>query len=827
MNDFKKIVIPSLQRDYVQGNQHDKIEPFIEYLLDGLNSDKGIDLNYIYGIEDDKKETFSPIDGQQRLTTLWLLRMYLISRANINNPTDKKILDQKLVYQTREYAHDFCMEMAEHINELITPQHTLVKIEEQNWFIDAWRHDTTVRGCISTLEIIDRKFGCNDAVKMLEGFDEKLHYTIEPLPADDVNGDIYIKMNGRGVPLTEYENLKSWLDKKVEDLFGKDNSCFVSSWRENMDNEWTDMVWKNLDDDSQKSLMDNYQLRLLYTLTFLYWRKQNLAGSIEDSDSNLENLSISLGIKYYDNKDVLKEEIADKILHKIIKRENFGLSLYVLDRLPLFNKDALRFIEESYKKLYSLWNDLNNLKIESQNEVDRKLYFWKANEETKLFFQMFLNETLESIPYGKLALCYSVIACPYESFEDFYEWMYHMRNLIINQDIYNGNIDSVMESIEKMSDYLSGDLAVRFDLIFESDQYEDALKAFTKQQRDEEKHKISIKDDELRRFIRRLENHPFFVGQIKFMFDFCGTEPESDSEELSYRIKFIRYAEVMKCLFDENGFSKRYDHWRLRRALLGCSTHHGFGYERSSNWNFLSSRSDKKRFISDSESYEGQHNKCLQSVVEVIANKVFNKSASGLKIQDIDINGILNEIAEDKFKSGSKPITDWRKYFYDEYIWDYIEQHNVRWYSDNEIYLMKKIKWSGEHIDIRVYYLYNKLKKLPEFENGYWKDWKYDIWSYKESCVYFEKKFHDKTLAIDIEHDNDTDNSFKFYIFVREDKEKTEKLTELTNEMPGEISNDNYDVVRYVIRDSITFDDISDKIKTVIEVLEVNKSYLF
>lgn len=36
MNDLKKIVIPSLQRDYVQGNQHDKIEPFIEYLLDGL-----------------------------------------------------------------------------------------------------------------------------------------------------------------------------------------------------------------------------------------------------------------------------------------------------------------------------------------------------------------------------------------------------------------------------------------------------------------------------------------------------------------------------------------------------------------------------------------------------------------------------------------------------------------------------------------------------------------------------------------------------------------------------------------------------------------------
>lgn len=826
MNDLKKIVIPSLQRDYVQGNQHDKIEPFIEYLLDGLNSDKGIDLNYIYGIEDDKKETFSPIDGQQRLTTLWLLRMYLISRANIINPTDKKVLDQKLVYQTREYAHDFCMEMAEHINELFTTQCKLVKIEEQNWFIDAWRHDTTVRGCISTLETIDRKFGSNDAVKMLEGFDEKLHYTIESLRADDVNGDIYIKMNGRGVPLTEYENLKSWLDKKVQELFGKDNSCFVSKWRENMDNEWTDMVWKNLV-ESQKSLIDidNYQLRLLYTLTFLYWRKQNLAGSIEDSDSNLEDLSISLGIKNYDNKDILKGEIADKILHKIIKRENFGLSLYVLDRLPLFNKDALRFIGESYKKLYSLWNDLNNLKIKSQNEIDRKIYFWKADEETTLFFQMFLDEAFESIPYDKLALCYSVIACPYESFEDFYEWMYRMRNLIINQDIHNGNIDSVMESIDKMSDYLSGDLAVRFDLIFGSGQYEDALKAFTKQQRDEEKHKLNIKNAELQRLIRSLENHPFFVGQIKFMFDFCGTEPESESEEFSYKIKFIRYAEVMKCLFDENGFAKSYDHWRLRRALLGCSTHYEFGYARSSNWNFLSSRSDKKRFISDSGSDEGQeqpHNKCLQSVVEVIANKVFDNSDSELKNKDFDINGILNEIADDKFMLGSKPITDWRKYFYDKYIWDYIEQQNVRWNSGDDIYLMKKIQWNGEHVDIRVYHLYNKFKKLPEFENGCWKDWKYDIWSYNESCVYFEKKLNDKPLVINITHNSVTDNAFKFNIFVRDDIEKTKKLTEFTNELPGELSND-----KYVIRDSITFEEIKDKIKTVIEVLEANKYYLF
>ena len=75
---------------------------------------------------------------------------------------------------------------------------------------------------------------------------------------------------------------------------------------------------------------------------------------------------------------------------------------------------------------------------------------------------------------------------------------------------------------------------------------------------------------------------------------------------------------------------------------------------------------------------------------------------------------------------------------------------------------------------------------------------------------------------INITHNSVTDNAFKFNIFVRDDKEKTKKLTEFTNELQGELSND-----KYVIRDSITFEEIKDKIKTVIEVLEANKSYLF
>ena len=55
----KTILIPLLQRDYVQGGREDVISPFIDSLLE-----KDTDLNYIYGYEEDG--CFVPIDGQQR-----------------------------------------------------------------------------------------------------------------------------------------------------------------------------------------------------------------------------------------------------------------------------------------------------------------------------------------------------------------------------------------------------------------------------------------------------------------------------------------------------------------------------------------------------------------------------------------------------------------------------------------------------------------------------------------------------------------------------------------------------------------------------------------
>ena len=77
----KTIRIPLLQRDYVQGGKESIISPFIDYLVDENHAS---DLNYIYGYTE--QGCFVPIDGQQRLTTLWLL--YLYSAARLGRTDD-------------------------------------------------------------------------------------------------------------------------------------------------------------------------------------------------------------------------------------------------------------------------------------------------------------------------------------------------------------------------------------------------------------------------------------------------------------------------------------------------------------------------------------------------------------------------------------------------------------------------------------------------------------------------------------------------------------------------------------------------------------------
>jgi hypothetical protein len=77
-----------IQRDYAQGRQGEAVGRIRANFLDAICSavlaeGKYIGLDFVFGdVEVDK---FYPLDGQQRLTTLFLLHWYLACRAAVPN----------------------------------------------------------------------------------------------------------------------------------------------------------------------------------------------------------------------------------------------------------------------------------------------------------------------------------------------------------------------------------------------------------------------------------------------------------------------------------------------------------------------------------------------------------------------------------------------------------------------------------------------------------------------------------------------------------------------------------------------------------------------
>ena len=71
------VVIPNFQRDYAQGRagKEDLRTKFLDEIWAHVGKDTApLELDFVYGTNMDGK--ICPLDGQQRLTTIWLLMWY-------------------------------------------------------------------------------------------------------------------------------------------------------------------------------------------------------------------------------------------------------------------------------------------------------------------------------------------------------------------------------------------------------------------------------------------------------------------------------------------------------------------------------------------------------------------------------------------------------------------------------------------------------------------------------------------------------------------------------------------------------------------------------
>lgn len=264
--DVKSVVIPLVQRDYAQGRISTEVnrirERFLQVLFDALTEDKKTTLDFIYGNVDDKCR-LTPLDGQQRLTTLFLLHYY-IARHEQREETEWAFL-RNFTYETRVSSREFC----EHLLNLAPnfgKDELASQIRDEAWFLLEWENDPTVQSMLVMLDAIHTKFKTTNGLweKLM---DDNISFYFLPLSRIKATDELYIKMNSRGKPLTRFEHFKAELELKMKGV----NQELVKRIMRKIDREWTDLLWpfRNSGTGNQQNddIIDDEFLRYIHFIS--------------------------------------------------------------------------------------------------------------------------------------------------------------------------------------------------------------------------------------------------------------------------------------------------------------------------------------------------------------------------------------------------------------------------------------------------------------------------------------------------------------------------------------------------------------------------------
>lgn len=223
-----RVVIPGIQRHYVQGANNPKAESirgqFVKAIFDAIETGRFFHLHFIYGpIDTNGEDSFVPVDGQQRLTTLWLIARYTVERAAHSLKTELLCLLSRFTYEDRINAKRFCQALTKLDSEWDCSIDPNPEILHQAWFLDYWKEDETVTSMIRMLSTIHNEWQKRSdkltGEKVLEAIGSSITFELK---IDSFGDDIYMKMNARGLQLTQWENFKSKFSESFQDDKYKD-----------------------------------------------------------------------------------------------------------------------------------------------------------------------------------------------------------------------------------------------------------------------------------------------------------------------------------------------------------------------------------------------------------------------------------------------------------------------------------------------------------------------------------------------------------------------------------------------------------------------------
>lgn len=255
--DKYSVVIPQLQRDYAQGRAEAKElrVRFLSQILDVLRGKGRLNLDFVYGydkaLSPNHHPIFYPLDGQQRLTTLWLLHWYLLPSESLAEEREWLL---RFSYRTRSSSTRFCQLLVEYA-VVDGSRLDVAAIKDQPWYRQSYNADATIAAMLGTLRTIKELVAPEERVALWERLCHQRALTFDVI---DIKGEefrltdeLYIKMNARGKQLTPFECYKADLTRALREIGEQDAPwrykgkplSYADYFAFKVDNEWLDLFY--------------------------------------------------------------------------------------------------------------------------------------------------------------------------------------------------------------------------------------------------------------------------------------------------------------------------------------------------------------------------------------------------------------------------------------------------------------------------------------------------------------------------------------------------------------------------------------------------------
>lgn len=826
-----KLVIPIIQRDYAQGRTNDDTKEVRTDFLDALytylkENRPNRDLDFVYGTlqqgeDEDGRVHFIPLDGQQRLSTLFLLHWFLYQ---ISDDTElKKMFKDKLLegdksqftYETRQSSIDFCDALMKanvdmcnlitvkdkHGNDVPSLSATL---KNEHWYYRIWNNDPTVQSMLVMLDAIYQKFdGKKEYFSSLMDEDNPIiTFIFMDLKEYKLTDDLYIKMNSRGKPLSKFENFKAKFEQYIKGLLNSDASLKNKKFKINYSSTETEV-------DLYKYF--SYNIDTKWTTLFWQYCKN---GKAQNLDSYIENfIRVILTCHYASKVELAPKATSDETLDVLMSSDTDykSLTFNKYESTKALSRDAVLSLVDAFDALY---NGKNSIKHYVSKEY--KFYF----DEDEIFKKVIENNLTrnERIQFYAYVNFLVVNKCNSEGID---EWMRVIHNISHpDNSIIDGN-DDMARGIRSVKALLPYSNTIINHLKNHS------ITGFATHQCVEECIKAQLVDRPLwKQCIEKTEKHPYFNGQIGFILQFSSICDDyqknhelkwTEQEEHDKHLLFKRYAQIASYMFDldANGLRHNDKYFCFERAVLAQGD---YLMEASNDrFNLLSTETVAKNVKRD-HSWK-RLLRINETKEELIESQSYVKSAFD-KVSDMnDITGSFETQCKD-VESGSQ----WRNLLITTPELFEISEKGFMAFDEEQLLILRYWFRNSYHVELYTYHLWLKKFKdntkefLPKFKLNYMEQKTRDITPYIcfSEYTYKQNTYHIYIQASIKARERDLESFLVFFAFDNEKKtDYPDELLNLFNELKFTRSeNDNS--YKWA---STTEDSVYQKVKETVEKL--------